>query len=330
MRQADRHARVVRACRRMTWPALAVAVAGLAAGCSMMPPGASQRDFATPDEAVEAMVAAARHDDPNAMLGVLGPESEKLVQSGDPVADHEGRQRFLKAYDEAHHIDSPSPGTATLVIGPENWPTPIPIVEHGGRWHFDTAASAQKILDRRIGRNELNVIEVCRAYVAAQREYASVDRLGDGLHQYARRFESSPGQHDGLYWESAPGQQESPLGPLIVKARAQGYPDAGAFQPSPYHGYFYRILTRQGAHAPRGARDYIVNGHMTAGFALLAFPARWGDSGIMTFIVNKDGIVFQKNLGPDTDSAARAIEEYDPDPGWAVVPATTKATAPAS
>jgi len=246
------------------------------------------------------------------------------------VADHEGRQRFVKAYDTAHRIELQGAGTAAVVIGPENWPLPIPLVKSGERWHFDTAASAQKILDRRVGRNELNVIEVCRAYVAAQREYASVDRLGDGLHEYARHFESSPGKHDGLHWDSEAGAQESPLGPLVVKARAEGYGAESGFHPAPYHGYFYRILTRQGPHAPGGARDYVVNGHMTGGFALLAIPARWGDSGIMTFIVNQDGIVFQKNLGPDTDSAARAIDEYDPDSSWTVVPETPAPRAPTS
>jgi hypothetical protein len=300
---------------------IALAAAAFQWGCSTMGIGASQRDFATPEQAAAQLAAAARADAPGRMLDVLGPDGEKLVQSGDPVADHEGRQRFVKAYDTAHHIELAGAGGATLVIGPENWPLPIPLVKSGDRWHFDTAAGVQKILDRRIGRNELNVIEVCRAYVVAQREYASVDRLGDGLHEYARHFESSPGRHDGLHWVAEPGQEESPLGPLVVKARAEGYGESG-FHPAPYHGYFYRILTRQGPHAPGGARDYVVNGHMTGGFALLAMPARWGDSGVMTFIVNQDGIVFEKNLGPDTETLAREIHQFDPDSSWKVVPET--------
>ena len=298
---------------------LALGAATVVLACSTMAPGGAQRGFATPELAAEAMAAAAHSDDAHALLQVLGPDGEKVVQSGDPVADHEGRQRFARAYDTAHHIESQGADAYTLVIGPENWPLPIPIVRSGDTWHFDTAASVQKILDRRVGRNELNVIEVCRAYVEAQREYASVDRLGDGRHEYARHFESTAGRHDGLYWEPAPGQEESPLGPLVVKARAEGYTDESGIRPAPYHGYFYKILTRQGARAPGGAKDYLVDGHMTGGFALVAFPARWGDSGIMTFIVNQDGIVFEKNLGPDTESAARAIDEYDPDASWAVV-----------
>jgi hypothetical protein len=308
--------------------AVSVVLAAWVSGCATL--GLSQRDFATPDQAAAELVEAARADDPHRQLEVLGPDGEKLVKSGDPVADHEGRQRFVKAYDAAHHIESLSADTATLVIGPENWPMPIPLVKSGDRWRFDTAAAVQKILDRRVGRNELNVIEVCRAYVVAQREYASVDRLGDGLHEYARHFRSRPGRHDGLYWESAPGEEESPLGPLVVKAGAEGYEEESGFHRAPYHGYYYKILKRQGAHAAGGTKDYVVDGHMTRGFALLAFPARWGDSGIMTFIVNQNGIVFQKNLGPDTESAAHAIDEYDPDSSWTVVPETAAARAPAS
>ena len=194
---------------------------------------------------------------------------------------------------------------------------PIPVVEQGNRWHFDTQASAQKIIDRRVGRNELNVIEVCRAYVAAQREYASKDRLGDGLHEYAQTLESNSGQHDGLYWDAAAGEEQSPFGPLVARARVEGYTGEGRHgRSAPYHGYYFRILTSQGPHAPGGARNYLVGGHMTGGFALLASPAKWGDSGIMSFLVNQDGIVFQKNLGPDTAQLARQITQYDPDLGW--------------
>jgi hypothetical protein len=303
---------------------IAIAWAGLAATGPAIADDAVQRNFATAQQAVDALVTAMRNNDPGEAVRILGPDGDELVRSGDEVADREGRARFLKAYDAAHRIDvqggrgaKGDAASATLVIGPERWPMPIPIVKQDGRWHFDAAASAQKIIDRRIGRNELNVIEVCRAYVSAQREYASKDRLGNGLHEYARRFHSIEGQHDGLYWDAAAGQEQSPLGPLIASAQAEGYEgEQHTLYRTPYHGYYYRILTEQGEHAPGGAKDYVVNGHMTGGFALIAFPARWGDSGIMTFIVNKDGIVFQKNLGPDTEQLARQISEYDPDSSW--------------
>jgi hypothetical protein len=296
---------------------MASVVATVGSGCSTPAAGSSQRDFATAEQAVDALVAALRRQDQPELLLILGPDGEKLIHSGDAVEDERGRERFVGAYDAAHRVEVEGADTATLIVGPENWPAPIPVVRRGERWHFDTDAAVQKILDRRVGRNELSVIEVCREFVTAQREYASEDRLGAGRHEYAQKFESSVGKHDGLYWETASGGPPSPFGPLVAKARAQGYSgDDRGFQPSPYHGYFYRILTRQGARAPGGARDYLVDGHMTAGFALLAFPARWGDSGIMTFVVNQDGIVFQKNLGPDTERLAREIAEYDPDPSW--------------
>jgi hypothetical protein len=296
---------------------IAAAAAAIGTACSTPAAGSSQREFATAEQAVDALAAAMRREDQSELLLILGPDGEKLIHSGDAVADQRARERFVAAYDSAHRVDVDGAGNATLIVGSENWPVPIPIIRNGDRWRFDTVASVQKILDRRVGRNELSVIEVCRAYVAAQREYASEDRLGDGLREYAQKFESSPDRHDGLYWETAPGEPQSPFGPLVAKARAHGYSgEDHGFQPSPYHGYIYRILTKQGARASGGARDYLVNGHMTAGFALLAFPARWADSGIMTFAVNQDGIVFQKNLGPDTERLAREITEYDPDPSW--------------
>ncbi len=277
----------------------------------------SQADFATAEQAVDALAGAVRHDDQRETVRILGPAGRRLVYSGDRVADREARQRFVTAFDAAHRVQIEGSGVATLFIGTEDWPLPIPVVERGGRWHFDTQASAQKIIDRRVGRNELNVIEVCRAYVQAQREYAAKDRLGDGLREYAPRFESSAGKHDGLFWEPQEGEEASPFGPLVAHARAEGYAGKDSKKgPSPYHGYVYRIITRQGAHAPGGARDYRVDGHLTGGFALLAFPAKWGDSGIMTFMVNQDGIVFEKNLGPQTARLARAITEFDPDLSW--------------
>jgi len=291
----------------------------LGAPSSTVATEAKRLDFATPDQAADALIASLRRNDQRELLRILGPSGQKLIHSGDRVADARARERLVGAYDKGHRVAAEGTNTATLIVGPEDWSLPIPIVEQGERWHFDTEASVQKIIDRRVGRNELNVIEVCRAYVAAQREYASKDRLGEGLREYASKFESSAGKHDGLFWETAAGEEQSPLGPLVVRARAEGYTGKDhQGRQSPYHGYYFRILTRQGAHAPGGAKDYIIAGHMSGGFALLAFPAKWGDSGVMTFMVNQGGIVFEKNLGPDTAELARKITEYDPDLSWSI------------
>jgi hypothetical protein len=276
-----------------------------------------QRTFATPAAAVARLIAANRADNLSALLRILGPASAKLIDSGDPVADARGRARFVAAYDEAHRLERDGRDTAVLVVGREGWPMPIPLVRQHGTWRFDSKAGAAEILDRRVGRDELSVIEVCRAYVTAQREYAALRvRSGDSA-EYAQHFMSAAGQRNGLYWPVKRGEEESPLGPLIARARAAGYtPGAPHSEPRPYYGYFFRILTRQGAHAPGGARNYLVDGHMTGGFAMLAYPATYGDSGIMTFIVNQDGIVYQKNFGDATSRIAPQITEYDPDPSW--------------
>jgi len=282
--------------------------------------GTPQRTFPSPEQAAEALVAATRQAGTRALLEILGPEGRALVHSGDRVADQRGRARFVAAFDAFHTIEMAGPDRAIIVVGPERWPVPIPLVREGGAWRFDTKAAAQEILDRRIGRNELSVIEVCRAYVMAQRDYAALDPLGNGLQEFAQRLASTAGTRDGLYWPVKPGEEESPLGPLVARARAEGYGGAPAQEkPSPYHGYYYRILTRQGAHAPGGPASYVVDGHMARGFALLAFPAKHGQSGLMTFIVNQVGIVYQKNLGPNTAAIARRTTEYDPDPTWTAV-----------
>jgi hypothetical protein len=307
--------------------ALILAVTGCETPASTTPPvpppakPAAQESFATPDEAVDAIVAAARTDNKATLVKILGPHAEKIIHSGDKVADREAREKFLAAYDKKHalDIDEDDNDRASLVVGSEEWPMPIPLVRTGQGWWFDTAAGEEEILNRRIGRNELNVIEVCRAYVDAQREFAAQHKLGDHKHEYAQRFTSTSGQHDGLYWETKDGEAESPLGPLIASATAEGYKEKTLSKHTPYHGYFYKILTKQGPHSPMGAKDYIKDGHMTRGFALVAFPDRYGDSGVMTFIVNRHGIVFQKNLGPDTAKIAAGITEFDPDEGWSVV-----------
>ena len=294
-------------------------VAALALASAPAVASAAQRTFATPEAAVTALVAATRDGRLETLQRILGPEGAQLLHSGDSVADRDGRARFVAAYDQAHQIEHPGSDKAVLVVGPERWPLPIPIARAAGRWHFDTTAGASEILDRRIGRNELNAIEVCRAYVAAQREYARL-QAGMGVRpQYAQHFMSRPGKRDGLYWVSEPGEASSPLGPLVAQARAAGY-GAGDRAPvrRPYEGYLFRIVTRQGAHAAGGGRDFIVDGHMTRGFALIAYPARYRDSGVMTFIVNQDGIVFEKDLGPRTRALADRIRSYDPDSTWRI------------
>jgi hypothetical protein len=306
---------------RMGLLALALSMSTVAA-VPRLPAGAvaleaKQADFASATQAADALIAAMRADQRPELLRILGPEGRDLVYSGDRVADRAAHLRLVQAYDAAHHLEGEAGGVATLVVGPEEWSWPIPIVRDGSHWHFDTAAGLQRIIDRRVGRNELNVIEVCRAYVAAQREYAAMQRAANGPREFAQRFLSTPGKHDGLYWAVPAGAAQSPLGPQVAEARAEGYSvGSGGESRTPYHGYYYRILTRQGAHAPGGARDYVIDGHMTAGFALLAYPAKWGDSGIMSFMVNQSGIVFEKNLGPDTAKLAAQIMQFDPDLSW--------------
>jgi hypothetical protein len=273
--------------------------------------------FATADDAVTALISAMRDRDSSAILRVLGSAAHKLVYSGDAVADREARARMVRAYESDHRIDLMDADHAKLIVGTNGWSWPIPIVHTAEGWEFDIASGAQRIIDRRIGHNELTVIELCRAYVEAQREYADMDPMHLGIHAYAATFESKKGARDGLYWESNPGEPQSPLGPLVARARAEGYSDPqGHSRPVPYHGYIFRILTRQGSHAPGGTRDYMVDGKMTRGFAMVAYPARWGDSGVMTFVVNQHGIVYEKNLGPDTEHEAGRILEFDPDSTW--------------
>ena len=279
----------------------------------------SQKTFATPAAAVDALIGANRADHTGDLLAILGPDGAKLIHSGDPLADRHGKTRFVAAYDEAHKLELEGDSKAILIIGKNEWPFAIPLIREPTGWRFDTKAGADEILNRRIGRNELVVIETCRAYVRAQREYAAKGLGPGGSADYAQHFMSKAGQRDGLYWPAKPDEDESPLGPLIASARAAGYsPGTPHVKPQPYYGYYFRILTQQGQNAPGGATNYIVNGHMTGGFALVAYPATYGDSGIMTFIVNQDGIVYQKNLGPTTPRIAAEITQYDPDQSWQV------------
>jgi hypothetical protein len=264
-------------------------------------------------------VAAARKGDDKELAAIFGPGSQDLMSSGDTVADKQRRAEFLKAYDEKNRLASEGENTV-LVIGKNDWPFPIPLVKQGSGWVFDTAKGKEEILNRRIGQNELNAIQAVLAYVDAQREYAMKDRDGDGLLEYAQKFRSDPGKRNGLYWEAKPGEEQSPLGPLAARAVKEGYgQNKASDKPWPFHGYYYRIVSGQGKSAPGGAYSYLVKDSMVGGFALVAYPAEYGDSGVMTFMVNHDGKVFQKDLGKNTTSAAQNIKEYNPDKTWTEV-----------
>jgi hypothetical protein len=274
-----------------------------------------QKTFATPDAAVQALIQAVRHFDSETMLEILGPQGDDIIDSGDEVADQQARQKFLAAYDASHSLASAEDGSVTLVVGKQGWPLPIPLVQDGTSWRFDTPAAVEEILNRRIGRNELSAIQVCLAIVDAQNEYAMQDRDGDGLRDYATKFASDPGKKNGLYWEEKAGEPPSPLGPAVRKASLEGYGHTGDI-PTPYYGYYYRTLTAQGPHAAGGAFNYRVGDKMLGGFALVAYPAIYGNSGVMTFIVNHDGVVYQKDLGSSTEQTASTMQVFDPDETW--------------
>ncbi|MFZ0964684.1 MAG: DUF2950 domain-containing protein [Terriglobia bacterium] len=270
-----------------------------------------QKTFSSPEDASNALVAAAQNNDAKAMLDILGPEGKRLVSSGDEIEDARSRADFVKRYQQMHRLVKEPDGTTTLYIGAENWPTPIPLVNKGKLWYFDTEAGKKEILYRRVGRNELSAIRVCQELVAAQKEYYSTQH-----NEYAQQIISDEGRHDGLYWQAAAGEPQSPIGPLVAKAVAKGYSHSPIGAPTPYRGYFYHILTRQGANVPGGAKSYIVNGKMTGGFAFVAYPAEYRSSGVMTFIVNEEGVVYQKDLGARTDAIAKAMTEYNPNSTW--------------
>lgn len=280
-------------------------------------PAEGQKTFATPQAAVDGLIAAVKADTEAELLAILGPDSEDLISSGDPVADKKGRTRFLKAYENKHRIEEESPTKAVLHVGTKDYPFPIPMVQEGGVWHFDTQAGKEEILNRRIGRNELNTIEVLQAYTDAQREYAGMKQQAGASPQFAQKLTSSEGKKNGLYWEAKPGGKESPFGPLIARATKEGY-TAGLDEetPEPYHGYYFKILKAQGKYADGGAYNYVVHGKMILGFAMVAYPAKYGSSGIMTFIINQEGVIYEKDFGQDTPKAAAEMTTFDPDPSW--------------
>jgi hypothetical protein len=299
------------------FPATAVA---LAVACLAAPvlraasPAPAQKTFASPEQAVEAVAQAAAADDVPALLAIFGPDGKDLVASGDSVQDQKGRAEFARLARENTAIvkDPSNPHRATVSIGENAWPFEVPLVEKNGKWRWDSKEGRYEILLRHIGSNELDTISVCRGYVEAQQDYAEADPAKTGVHQYAQRVISTPGKRDGLYWKSEAGGPESPIGEPIARAIEEGYTK----KTEPYHGYFYKVLTGQGKAAPLGKMDYVIRGHMIGGFALVAWPAKYRVTGVKTFLVGSDGVVYQRDLGPDTAKIASAMTRYNPDKGW--------------
>ena len=290
--------------------AAAIFMTGCVPGRSLaQQPG--QRTFSSPEEAANALVAAALKNDEKAMLEILGPDGKQIVSSGDEVEDAESHANFARRYQEMHRFVREPDGTTVMYIGAHNWPAPIPLLNKGNLWYFDTDAGKKEILYRRIGRNEISAIHICRELVAAQKEYYSAQH-----NEYAQKIFSDEGQHNGLYWKASENEPQSPIGPLVAAAVAEGYAKGQGGPPTPYRGYFFHILTRQGKNAPGGAKSYVVNGKMTEGFAFAAYPAEYRSSGVMTFIVGADGVVYQKDLGKKTDVLAKGMKEYNLDSSW--------------
>lgn len=281
---------------------------------------APQDRFDSPEAAVQALIDAAQRGRIDAVIALFGPDGQALVDTSDLAAARQNAETFTAAAAEGWRLADAGPGTRELVVGNEGWPFPVPLVESPDGWRFDTAAGTEEILARRIGRNELAAIRTCRTYVAAQQVYAERPHDGRGPGVYARAFRSDPGRQNGLYWPVAQGQKRSPLGELVASAETSGQPIAAeGHRPLPFHGYYFRILTGQGPAAPGGARDYVVDGVLSGGFALVAWPAEYDVTGVMTFIVNHQGEVWEKDLGPETSTAAAGVAVYDPDASWTLV-----------
>jgi hypothetical protein len=286
-------------------------VGGVNAGAAL-----KQKGFATPEEAVKAFAAAMKSNDERELLSIFGAAGKELISSGDPVRDNQRREMFISDFDRKNSLSQEGAQTV-LVVGEKDWPFPIPLVQKGGQWFFDTQAGKEEILNRRIGANELGTVQTLLAIVDAQREYAMKDRDNDSLREYAEKFGSDPGRQNGLFWPAQPGEEPSPLGELVADARAEGYRRSGSKQgPIPFHGYYFRILAKQGKHAAGGAFDYVVKRNMIGGFAVVAYPASYGSSGVMTFMVNHDGVVYETDLGKNTAKTARSMVSFDPDKTW--------------
>ena len=275
-----------------------------------------RQTFTSAMDASQALVTALQNDDRQALLKVLGPDAKDIISSGDQTQDKNNRAEFVQKYQQMHRLVTEPDGTTTLYIGAENWPSPIPLMHNAGGWYFDTAAGKKEILYRRIGKNELNAIQVCHELVDAQKEYNGQVRDGDSVNQYAQKFLSDPDKHNGLYWTATSGETQSPIGPLVASAEAEGYTRNENHQPQPFQGYYFRVLKAQGPNAPGGTRSYIVDGKMTRGFAFIVYPAEYRSAGVMTFIVNQDGIVYEKDLGVKTAEIAKALTRYDRDATW--------------
>lgn len=313
----------------MTRTALSLGIVFFAGCSATLPPPPPQLDgaqlaFSQPEQAVEALKKAAAENDESSYLRIFGPEAKDLLKSGDEVADKVARENFARAVGEKVQLETAKLDAesgqpvevALLSLGADEWPFPVPLVKQGSSWKFDTLLGKEEILDRRVGENELTVLHLCDEYVSAQQEYAATDHEGIEPGSFASRLVSTPGKHDGLYWE---GEPQSPLGALIAGAEQLGYAvkeKASPEQTRPFFGYYFRVLTKQGKHARGGEMDYMKDGKLTEGFALIAYPANWGNTGVMTFVVGPDGVIYQKNLGPDTAEIASRISEFDPDLSW--------------
>jgi hypothetical protein len=304
----------------MSWTVVrcfGVALASVTFACTATPPNPAHRTFGTPEDAVRALTKVVKAGDLDELIAIFGPEAKDLIASSDPATARRNREVFTVAVAERWRLEDQGPTSKALVIGNEEWPFPIPLAKVATGWRFDTAAGKEEVIARRIGRNELAAIRICRTYVAAQRIYAERGHDGQRAGLYARTFRSDPGRQNGLYWPAGRGQKRSPLGDLVAHAAEEGQTisqDVPA--PSPFHGYYFRILTAQGAAAPGGPKNYVVNGAMSDGFALVAWPAQYDSTGIMTFVVNQEGVVHEKDLGADTNLTAKAMTLYNPDASW--------------
>ncbi len=319
--ETRRQKSLFRSSRSMVFTAALLVFAGFIIAWTMPAMAASQKLFPTPEDALKGLVEAVKTHDKAALDQIFGPSSKELL-SGDEVQDAAESEEFAKHVAEKTSLVKESDAKVIIHIGNENWPFPIPLVKANGQWMFDTEAGKEEILNRRIGEDELTAIMVCHTYVKAQREYVLKDWDGDGILAYAQKLRSDPGKKNGLFWRHAPGEPTSPLGELVTQARLAGYKKEKSLfkeQPVPFHGYYFKILARQGKNAPGGKYDYIINGNMVGGFALVASPSNWGKSGVMTFIVNQQGKVYQKNLGPDTLKKVQDMDTYDPDETWTLV-----------
>jgi len=309
--------------RSVTAAGAAVLAAVMLSACAKKeaaaPPAADHASFASAQEAVDALIAALEAGDNAALLKLFGPGTKELVSSGDDVADANDRAGFVEAYRAKHELVPEGEGRMILEVGENDWPAPVPVVERDGRWYLDGAEGEDEVIYRRVGRNELAAIEVCRGFVEAQNEYASEGRDDNPPGYYAPYLISDEDQHNGLYWPVEEGEPESPAGPFVAAAAGEGYRRAASGEPTPYHGYYYRMLYAQGPNAPGGAREYFEEGRLVNGFALIAWPADYGVSGVQTFLVNQDGVVYEKDLGEDTATAITYIELFDPDGSWAKV-----------